>query len=132
MEESKKTGTTTVGIKFNGGVVFASERRVTAGTLIAHKSMEKTIKIDENIAITTAGLVGDAQQLARYLKAEVDLHKMRTGGPIKVKAAATLMANILAETSYFPYEVELLLGGVDSEGAHIYSIDSAGGAIEDK
>ncbi len=134
MDEEKqvKTGTTTVGITFNGGVVFASDRRVTAGTLIAHKNMRKTIKVDENMAITTAGLVGDAQQLARFLKSEVELHKMRTGAPMTIKAAATMMANILNEAGYYGYEVQLLLGGVDSEGSHVYSIDSAGGSIPDK
>ncbi|HJJ50218.1 MAG TPA: proteasome subunit beta, partial [Methanocorpusculum sp.] len=32
-----KTGTTTVGIVFDGGVILATERRATMGTLIASK-----------------------------------------------------------------------------------------------
>ena len=42
------------------------------------------------------------------------------------------MANILSGRRYFPYWVALIIGGVDSEGGHVYSLDAAGGAIEDK
>ena len=36
-----KTGTTTVGIVFDGGVILATERRVTMGNLIASKKAKK-------------------------------------------------------------------------------------------
>ncbi|UCF07192.1 MAG: proteasome subunit beta, partial [Thermoplasmata archaeon] len=45
---------------------------------------------------------------------------------------STLMANILSGRRYFPYWVALVIGGMDSEGGHVYSLDAAGGAIEDK
>jgi proteasome beta subunit len=47
-------GTTTVGIVCSDGVVLATEKRATMGTLIAHKSTQKLFKIDEHIAMTTA------------------------------------------------------------------------------
>ena len=45
-----------------------------------------------------------------------------------VKAAATLTANILSGR---PHWVQLLIVGVDADGGHVYSIDSAGGSIPD-
>ncbi len=62
-------GTTTIGLVCKDGVVLATERRATAGNFIANKSTQKLFKIDNNIGVTVAGLVGDAQVLARYLRA---------------------------------------------------------------
>ncbi|MEW5936585.1 MAG: archaeal proteasome endopeptidase complex subunit beta [Candidatus Thermoplasmatota archaeon] len=131
MPEEFKKGTTTVGIVCKDGVVLGTERRATMGTLIAHKTTKKLFRIDEMMGLTVAGLVGDAQILARYLMAEVELYKLKRGAPMTIRASATLISNILNGTKYFPYWVQLLLGGVDEEGAHVYSIDAAGGAIPD-
>lgn len=132
MVEKKETGTTTIGIVCKDGVVMATEKRATMGTMIAHKTTQKLFKIDEHLALTTAGLVGDAQLLARYLKAEAELYRLKREMPMSVKAAATLTANILSSSRYFPFWVQLLIGGVDHEGAHLYSLDPAGGSIPDK
>jgi proteasome beta subunit len=124
-------GTTTVGMVCNDGVVLATEQRATMGTLIAHKKTKKLFKIDEHIAMTTAGLVGDAQILTRYLSAEAELYRLKRDEEMSIEAAATLMANILSGRRYFPYWVQLLVGGLDSKGGHIYSLDAAGGSIPD-
>jgi proteasome beta subunit len=131
MNEELKKGTTTLGIVCKDGVVMGTEHRATMGTLIAHKTTQKLFKIDDNLGLTVAGLVGDAQVLARYLSAEVELYKLKRNTRISVKAASTLMANILSGRRYFPYWVALVIGGMDQEGGHVYSLDAAGGAIED-
>ena len=133
MVEATKTGTTTIGIVNSDGVVLASEHRATMGNFIAHKETQKVFKIDDNLGLTTAGLVGDAQVLARYVKAEVELYKLRRQAPMSVKAAATLMSNILRRGggSQGYYYVGLIVGGHDSEGGHVYSLDAAGGSIPD-
>lgn len=131
-EMLKKSGTTTVGIKCTDGVVLATERRATMGYMIAHKYTKKLFKIDENIGMTIAGIVGDAQLLVRYLTAEVELYKLKRNTQITIKGASTLLANILSGARFFPYFVGLILGGVDKEGSHVYSLDLIGGSIEDK
>ena len=131
-DDLKKTGTTILGMVCKEGVVIASERRATTGTLIAHKSTKKLHKIDEHLALATAGLVGDLQVLARYLSAEVNLYRLKRDRHIPIKGAATLLSNILNQRKFYPYYVQLILGGWDSEGGHIYSLDAAGGAIPDK
>jgi proteasome beta subunit len=131
MNTELKKGTTTVGIVCKDGVVLGTERRATMGTLIAHKTTQKLFKIDDSIGLTVAGLVGDAQVLARYLTAEVELYKMKRGSSMTVRAASTLLSNILNGSKYYPYWVQLVVGGVDAEGGHVYSIDAAGGSIPD-
>jgi proteasome beta subunit len=126
-----ETGTTTVGIVCKDGVVLAADRRATAGTLIAHKRVRKVVRLSDNLGLTTAGLVGDLQILARYISAEVELYKLKRNAPMSVEACATLTANILAARRFFPYFVQLIIGGLDPKGPHLYSLDMAGGSLED-
>ena len=125
-------GTTTIGLVCKDGVVLATERRATAGNMISNKQTQKVFKIDQNVGITIAGLVGDAQVLARYLKAEVSLYRLRRSAPLTAEGAATLLANILNGNRFYPYYAWLILGGVDAKGAHVFSVDPAGGCIEDR
>jgi proteasome beta subunit len=131
-EERLLKGTTTIGLVCKDGVVLATERRATAGSFISNKQTQKLFKIDANIGITIAGLVGDAQVLTRYLKAEVSLYRLRRSAPLTAEGAATLLANILSGNRYYPYYAWLILGGVDAKGSHVFSVDPAGGCIEDK
>jgi len=124
-------GTTTVGIVAKNGVVLGAERRATMGYTVAHKKTQKVFRIDDNLGMTVAGLIGDAQILMRYLQAEVQLYKLKRGQPMSVQAATTLMCNILHGSRYFPYWVGLIIGGVDTKGSHVYAIDAAGGAVPD-
>lgn len=123
-----KTGTTTVGIIFNEGVVLATERRATMGTLIASKKAKKVHFIADRIGMTIAGGVGDAQQLIRIINVECSLYQVRRGKPISVGAAATVLSNYLNQNRFTPYYVQLLVGGVDAQGPSVYSVDAAGGA----
>lgn len=132
MDMENKKGTTTIGLVCKDGVVIATEHRATMGTMIAHKVAKKVYKIDDHLAMTTAGLVGDAQMLARYLKVETDLYRLQRGSRIPVKGAATLMSNILNQRKFAPFYVQLIIGGVDTSGPHVFSIDAAGGSIEDE
>jgi proteasome beta subunit len=70
--------------------------------------------------------------LARYLDAEAKLYEMKRDQAVPVKAAATLMANILNGRKFYPYYVQLIIGGWDREGGHVFSLDAAGGSIPDK
>ncbi len=131
-DENKLKGTTTVGLKCSDGVVFATERRATMGNLIAHKVADKIFKIDDHIGATIAGGVGDAQTLMKYISAEVTLYRLRNGEQISVESAATLTANILHQSRFYPYFVQTLLGGIDDNGPALFSLDPAGGVIGDK
>ena len=130
MAEQNETmkGTTTVGIVFDSGVVLASERRATMGFLISNKTAKKIYQIGNRIGLTTAGGVGDAQQLARLMTVEANLFEIRRGKSMTVGAASTLLSNILHGNRYYPFYVQLLIGGVDESGPVLYSVDAVGGS----
>ena len=129
-QESMK-GTTTIGLVFSSGVVLATEKRATMGYMIASKKAKKVYQVADRIGMTTAGGVGDAQQLARILTVECNLYQIRRSRPITVGATATLLSNYLNQNRYFPYYVQLLVGGIDEHGPSVYSVDAMGGATKE-
>ncbi|MEM7819373.1 MAG: archaeal proteasome endopeptidase complex subunit beta [Candidatus Aenigmatarchaeota archaeon] len=131
-QEKLKTGTTTVGLVCKDCVVLASETKSTMGWLVSSKTSQKIYQVDDKIAVTTAGGAGDTQALIRLLKAEINLYKLTRNAEFTVKAATTLLANILIGNRWYPYMAMLIIGGVDKDGYHIYSIDPVGGVEEDK
>ncbi len=130
-EKGLKTGTTTIGLVCKDGIVMASDRRATMGYFIASKDIDKIYPVSDNIAMTIAGSVGDAQTLIRWMAAEIRLYELKHEKPITVEAAATLLANILTQYKFYPFFVQLLLGGVD-EKPRLFSIDMLGGITEEK
>ncbi|MBP2029439.1 proteasome beta subunit [Methanohalophilus levihalophilus] len=124
-------GTTTVGIVCTDGVVLATEKRATMGNFIASKTAKKIYQIDDLMGMTTAGSVGDAQQLVRLISVEAQLYKMRRQEPMTIKGITTLLSNILSGQRYYPFMVQLLIGGIDKNGPAVYSLDALGGNIEE-
>ena len=131
MEREIRKGTTTIGLKAKDGIVLASESRATMGNMIANKEVDKIFKIQDHIGLTTAGSVADAQTLVRLMQVETNLYQIERERPIQVQAAATLLSNILQQNKWFPYWVQLLLGGYDTE-PKLYSLDALGSVIEEK
>ncbi|UZE92633.1 MAG: archaeal proteasome endopeptidase complex subunit beta [Methanosarcinales archaeon] len=131
VSDNRYKGTTTVGLVCGNGVVLASEKRATMGTFIASRDAKKIYQVDDRIGMTTAGAVGDAQVLARIITIEAKLYKIRRGEPMAVGAVSTLLSNILSTQRYFPYMTQLIIGGVDTKGSRLFSLDPLGGQIEE-
>jgi proteasome beta subunit len=130
-QKGVQTGTTTVGLVCKDGIVLASDRRATMGYLIASKDIDKIYSVSDHIAMTIAGGVGDAQTLIRWMNAELKLYELKHEKPATVEAAATLLANILTQYKFYPFYVQLLIGGID-ERPRLFSVDMLGGITEEK
>lgn len=120
-----KTGTTTIGLIFKEGVILGAETKSTLGYMVDSKVARKIYRLDDHIGMSIAGMVGDALALVRLLKAQFKLYKLERG-PITVRAAATLLSNILQGSKYFPYLNQLIIGGFDDK-PNLYSFDPFGG-----
>ena len=130
MDQRLQTGTTTVALTVKDAVIMATERRVTMDHFIMHKDGKKLHQIDTHAAMTIAGLVGDAQVLVRYMSAELELYRLQKKVNMPIEAAATLLSNILNQSKFYPYMVQILIAGVDKT-SHVFSVDAAGGSVED-
>jgi proteasome beta subunit len=125
-------GATTVGVVFSGGVVLASEKRVTYGYFVTSKGGKKVFKVTDRIGVACAGLVGDMQILAKEMEAQANLYSMDVGRSISVRSASKLMANVLFNRRYAPLITQTIVGGVDEDGPSIYVLDVLGSLIPDK
>jgi len=124
-------GTTTVGLIAGDKVILAADKRATAGTLIASRRVRKIVKITDYAAMTVSGLVADAQALADLVREEARLYSLTNGRDLTVRGIATLLSNILFSSKWFPYLVQLIVGGYDSE-PRLYTLDPYGSITEDK
>lgn len=101
------------------------------GYFIASKDIDKIYPVSDRIAMTIAGSVGDAQTLIRWMNAELKLYELKHEKPATVEAASVLLANILSQYKYYPFFVQLLIGGID-EKPRLFSVDMLGGITEEK
>ena len=125
-----KTGTTTVGIAVEDGVVIATDMRASlGGRFVSNKNVQKVEQIHDTAALTLVGSVGGAQSFIRTLRSEADLYEVRRGESMSIDALATLAGNFARGGPFFA--IHPILGGVDDEGSHVYSIDPAGGVMKD-
>jgi proteasome beta subunit len=124
-------GTTTIGVVCEDGVILGSDSRVTMGFYVAHKQGKKVYKIDEHLAMTIAGSVADAQKAVDILTTNAHLYRINLGRPLPVSSAARLLSNLLFSVRG-ALLAQVLVGGVDDTGPHVFSIDPFGSLTEEK
>eukprot|EP01130_Rhizamoeba_saxonica_P006889 TRINITY_DN2764_c0_g1_i1.p1 TRINITY_DN2764_c0_g1~~TRINITY_DN2764_c0_g1_i1.p1 ORF type:complete len:259 (+),score=58.21 TRINITY_DN2764_c0_g1_i1:115-891(+) len=121
MPGALKTGTTIVGIVYNGGVVLGADTRATEGPIVADKNCEKIHYITDNIYCCGAGTAADTEMTTALISSQLELHRLATGRQPRVITALTMLKKLL-----FKYQghisAALILGGVDHTGAHLYNI----------
>ncbi|MCD6325887.1 archaeal proteasome endopeptidase complex subunit beta [Candidatus Bathyarchaeota archaeon] len=132
MDKLAFKGTTTVGAISKEGVILASDTRVTMGSLIVHKKGKKVYKIDDHLAMTISGVVADAQKTVATLKANARMYRLQRRIAMPVSAAARLVANLFFSHRLFPFMAQIIIGGIDSSGPHLFSIDPFGSITEEK
>ncbi|MCE4611462.1 MAG: archaeal proteasome endopeptidase complex subunit beta [Desulfurococcales archaeon] len=129
-DKAFKSHTTTVGLIVDDKVILAADKRATAGFMIASRRVKKIVKVADYAAMTISGLVADAQALAEVVREEVKLYEMSTGSRLSVKGIATLLANILFSSKWFPFLVQLMVGGYDTK-PRLYILDPFGSLTEE-
>jgi proteasome beta subunit len=102
------------------------------GFYVAHKHGKKVYRIDDHIGMTIAGTVADAQRAVDILTANAQLYKINIGRPLPISSAARLVANLLFSSRYYPLQTQVLVGGVDDTGPHVFNLDPFGSLNEEK
>ena len=125
--EAIKKGTTTVGIICSDGVIMGADSRATMDTFISSSEALKIHRINDGLAITIAGGVGDAEYIVKLLKMQDEIYSMEEKKNLNPTSATSLLSLVLQENKMFPFLVQLVLGGVTKNGAEIFNIDPVGG-----
>eukprot|EP00457_Paulinella_chromatophora_P010796 gb/GEZN01010912.1/.p1 GENE.gb/GEZN01010912.1/~~gb/GEZN01010912.1/.p1 ORF type:complete len:286 (-),score=31.24 gb/GEZN01010912.1/:267-1124(-) len=121
MPRAFKTGTTIVGIVYNDGVVLGADTRATEGPIVCDKNCEKIHHITKRIWCCGAGTSADTENVTGLISSQLELHRLESGSEPRVVTALTRLKQYL-----FKYQghvsAALVLGGVDSTGAHLYTV----------
>jgi proteasome alpha subunit len=127
--EAVKRGTTTVGVKFDGGVVLIVDKRI-GSDLVDPESIEKIFRIDDHIGCATSGLVADARVLVDRARMDSQMNKLSYEEDINVetlvKRTCDFKQNYTQYGGVRPFGTALLIAGVDETGAHLFETDPSG------
>jgi len=126
-----KSGTTIIGIVCKDGIVMASDRRATAGNLVVSKNTQKTVKINDYLAVSGTGVASDIEMQKKVIAAELRLKELRAKKRPTVREAANLIAMLsyknIRQFSSIPSIVGTLVGGLDEDGnASLFTVEPAG------
>lgn len=119
-------GTTTLGFKYQGGVLLAVDSRATGGQFIGSQSVKKIVEINQYLLATLAGGAADCVYWDRVLAKECRLHELRNKERISVAAASKIMANIAHEYKGMGLSMGMMITGYDKQGPGLYYVDSEG------
>ena len=129
-------GTTVLGLKFDGGMLMAGDRRATAGYPIADAKMRKVFAADDYCAIAIAGAAGQAVEIVKLFQLELEHYEKITGDRLSLEGKANRLAQMIRGN--FPLAMQGLVvvplfGGYDhrrNEG-RIFYYDATGGRWEE-
>ena len=124
-------GATAVGITFDNGVVFASEKRIAYGNFLVSKTTKKTFQITPKVGAACAGLVADMQILALQISALAKIRKMELKRDVPPNSIAKMMSNMMYERRFFPLLTQVIVGGVVDKPI-IYTLDPLGSVLPDE
>ena len=122
--ETLKTGTTTVGIVCKDGIVLATDKRATAGSLIVNKEVDKIATVTDKMALTISGSVSDIQLLVKIIRAEMKIKELRTYREVTTKEVANFISGMVYDSirQYVPGVAHFILAGTDNKGCSLYDI----------
>jgi len=119
-------GTTTLGFKYQGGVLLAVDSRATGGMYIGSGSVKKIIEINKFLLGTMAGGAADCTYWERVLSKQCRLYELRNRERISVAAASKLLSNMAYNYKGMGLSMGVMVAGYDKRGPGLYYVDSDG------
>ncbi|CDP12496.1 unnamed protein product [Coffea canephora] len=124
------TGTTIIGVTYNGGVVLGADSRTSTGMYVANRASDKITQLTDNVYLCRSGSAADTQTISDYVRYFLHQHTIQLGQPTTVKVAANLV-RLLAYNNKNMLQAGLIVGGWDKyEGGKIYGVPLGGTIIE--
>jgi proteasome beta subunit len=129
-------GTTVLGLKFDGGVIVAGDRRATEGYSIADDKMQKVFAADDYSAIAIAGAAGQAVEIVKLFQLELEHYEKITGDRLSLEGKANRLGQMIRGN--FPLAMQGLIvvplfGGFDEirGQGRLFYYDATGGRWEE-
>lgn len=133
--EAVKKGSTTIGLKYRGGVALIVDRR-SVSKLLEPKSTEKIHDLDDYVGCATSGLVADARILVDEARKQAQIHKVNFGENISVEMLVKKVCDFKQNYTQYggvrPFGTALLVAGTDDLGTHLFETDPSGALVSYK
>jgi proteasome beta subunit len=128
--------TTIVAVVCDEGVVLASDRRATAGSMISKRDVEKVFRCDQFSAVGIAGVLALGLEFARLFQVELEHYEKMEGRSLSLDGKANRLAAMIRGNLGLAMQglvlVPLLAGyDLDSGAGRIFSYDPTGGPSEE-
>ena len=131
--EAVERGSSSIGIRTDGGVVLAAEKQ-TQSSLMESSSVEKLHKADDHIGVASAGHVADARQLVDYAREQAQVEQLRYGQSVGVETLTKSVTDNIQQYTQSggarPFGVALLIGGIENGQPRLFETDPSGTATE--
>jgi 20S proteasome subunit beta 4 len=116
-----------IGIVGKDFVLVAADTEVSRSVLILKGGEDKMVQLDDHKILASAGPTGDRVNFCQFIQKNIQLNYFRNGYPMSCHAVAHYTRGELAKAlRENPYQVNLLIGGFDSNGASLYTMDYLG------
>jgi len=119
-------GTTTLGFRFQGGILIAVDSRASQGSLDSSEAVRKVIEINEYLLGTMAGGAADCQYWETWLAHECRKYQLKHGERVSVAAASRILINVIYHYRQYGLSMGCMLAGCDPTGSNLYYLDNDG------
>ncbi len=129
-------GTTICAVRYADGVVMAGDRRATAGSAIAHRTMEKVHPADSHSGVALAGAAGQAMEMVRLFQLQLEHYEKVEGQALSLEGKANQLSQMVRSNLAMALQgfvVVPLFAGYDlrQRRGRIYTYDFTGGRYEE-
>ncbi|XP_029831329.2 proteasome subunit beta type-6 [Ixodes scapularis] len=126
LKAEHSTGTSTIAVEFDGGVVLGADSRTTTGAYVANRVSDKLTRVTDRIYCCRAGSSADTQAITDIVAYHLGFYEMELGEPPQVETAASVFRELC-----YNYRDQLLAGiicaGWDrKKGGQVYVIPLGG------
>lgn len=129
------TGSSVLGIRFDGGVMIAADTLVSYGSLARYQNIDRVFKINKNIILGGSGDFADIQSIKRNIDQKmIEDENYDDEITMKPKELASWLTRVLygRRSRMNPLYIDVVVGGVDKEGVpFLGNVDLRGRAYED-
>ncbi len=133
--EAVKRGETSLGVKYSDGALIIARRKKKKHRSITNSS-NKLFKIAPNIIGSSSGLTADGRVLIDFCRNIARREDILYGESISIPRLVKRLGNVLGSYTQHggvrPFGTTLQIGGLDTEGIHMYETDISGAITDHK
>lgn len=127
------TGTSVLGVKFNGGVMLAADMVGSYGSMARFRNVSRMFKVTDNIALSAAGDIADFQFLKDIIEQKIiDDECLDDGHGYTPQALFSWLTRVMynRRSKYNPLWNVVVLGGFHKGESFLGYVDKIGVAYE--